>query len=91
MGPLTVQTHGAELAGPSILRGFWPRVWACRNIRTVGASVKLAPAKAMHSGGEATASLMLGVNKKLASNIGLEEFWSLHTLGLVRPIPAEAG
>ena len=27
----------------------------------------------------------------LAPNIGLEEFWSLHTLELVRPIPAEAG
>jgi hypothetical protein len=27
----------------------------------------------------------------LAPNIGLEEFWSLHTLGLARPIPAEAG
>ena len=27
----------------------------------------------------------------LAPNIGLEEFWSLHTLELVRPIPAECG
>ena len=44
---------------------------------------------------------MLGVNattdwyrfneSRLAPNIGLEEFWSLHTLELVRPIPAHAG
>jgi hypothetical protein len=27
----------------------------------------------------------------LAPNIGLEEFWGLHTLELVRPIPADAG
>ena len=28
---------------------------------------------------------------RLAPNIGLEELWSLHTLELVRPIPAHAG
>jgi hypothetical protein len=28
---------------------------------------------------------------RLAPNIGLEEFWGLHTLELVRPIPAKAG
>src|ERR1700756_967242 len=33
----------------------------------------------------------VGCQRMLASNIGLEEFWSLHTLELVRPIPAEAG
>ena len=27
----------------------------------------------------------------LTPNIGLEEFWSLHTPELVRPIPAHAG
>ena len=33
-----------------------------------------------------------GVNEsRLAPNIGLEEFWGLHTLERVRPIPAEAG
>jgi hypothetical protein len=55
-----------------------------------------------HSKGPKT-SLMLGVKRDnresvhgpmkvvLTPNIGLEEFWSLHTLELVRPIPAEAG
>ena len=47
-------------------------------------------------------SPMLGVNATtesvsrfnescLAPNIGLEELWGLHTLELVRPIPAPAG
>jgi hypothetical protein len=35
--------------------------------------------------------LNVGRQCKLAPNIGLEEFWGLHTLELVRPIPAEAG
>jgi hypothetical protein len=48
----------------------------------------------------AVANLMLGVNATtesvsrfncLAPNIGLEELWGLHTLELVRPIPAPAG
>jgi hypothetical protein len=48
-------------------------------------------------------SLMLGVKRDnresvhgskkvvLTPNIGLEEFWSLHTLELAKPIPAHAG
>jgi hypothetical protein len=41
--------------------------------------------------GDNRESVLRLMKVSLAPNIGLEEFWSLHTLELVRPIPAHAG
>jgi hypothetical protein len=55
----------------------------------------------LNRGRSRKSNVMLGVNattdsyrfkeSRLAPNIGLEEFRGLHTLELVRPIPAHAG
>jgi hypothetical protein len=84
-----------SLVGPA---GLYPhlRCSVLRGVPNVLAAYKKAER-------EAGSNVMLGVKRDnresvhgpmkvvLTPNIGLEEFWSLHTLELVRPIPAPAG